>query len=308
MISIIIPCYNVEETISNTLDSIISQTCTEWEIITVNDGSKDNTLEILKLYKNKLDGKLKIINQENMGVSFARNTGLKNAIGDYVYFLDGDDIIDERLVQKILNENIQSDIFIFSFKEIFKNVKIFKIKACNDLLSSFLIGKSRIHICSTVYNRGFLINNNLLFEENTCYSEDREFIANSLLLANKVTIIDDILYNYIRRETSAMGKKVYDDKRYTSIEACERIFHKLEYTKYRNAALIQLKTTLTLHWKMACKYNCMPMLKNQLREKMDKYLNLRTVFSLSRDALFANISSLLYKKQSLFDKFVNIIP
>lgn len=308
MISIVIPCYNVAETISNTLDSIISQTCTEWEIITVNDGSKDNTLEILKFYKNKLDAKLKIINQENKGVSFARNIGLKNAIGDYVYFLDGDDIIDVGLVQKIKDENIKSDIYIFGFREISNNVRTYKIKEYCDMLSNFLSGKSHIHICSAIYNRHFLTKYNILFDENTFYSEDREFIANALLSASKITIIKDVLFNYVRRETSAMGKKVYDDKRYTSIDACERIFNKLEYTQYHNAALIQLKTTLILHWKMACKYNCTPMLKDRLRKKMDKYLNKKTDFSLSRDALFANMSSLLYKKRSLFDKFINILP
>lgn len=92
-VSIVIPVYNVELYLREALDSVINQTLKEIEIIVVNDGSTDNSLEIIKEYEKK-DNRIKIINQENQGLSGARNSGLKIAKGEYIYFMDSDDYID----------------------------------------------------------------------------------------------------------------------------------------------------------------------------------------------------------------------
>ncbi len=91
-ISVIIPCYNVEKYVGQCLDSVINQTFADFEIICVNDGSTDNTLSILQDYVAK-DSRMKVITQENQGLSCARNNGLKEAKGNYIYFLDSDDEI-----------------------------------------------------------------------------------------------------------------------------------------------------------------------------------------------------------------------
>lgn len=112
-VSIVIPVYNVELYLREALDSVINQTLKEIEIIVVNDGSTDNSLEIIKEYEKK-DNRIKIINQENQGLSGARNSGLKIAKGEYIYFMDSDDYIEldtlELCYKKSKDENLD---FIF---------------------------------------------------------------------------------------------------------------------------------------------------------------------------------------------------
>lgn len=95
MISVVIPLYNKEKSITTTLQSVIDQTYTDWELIVVNDGSTDNSLAVVKNFVAKLpitNHKFQILEQPNGGVSVARNTGLLVAQGEYIAFLDGDDI------------------------------------------------------------------------------------------------------------------------------------------------------------------------------------------------------------------------
>ena len=92
-ISVIIPVYNVEDYLEECLDSIINQTFKDLEIICINDGSQDNSLNILEEYAEK-DNRIKIITTKNQGLSAARNRGLENITGDYVYFIDSDDYLE----------------------------------------------------------------------------------------------------------------------------------------------------------------------------------------------------------------------
>lgn len=98
-ISIIIPCYNAEKYIAECLDSVLSQTFKDFEIICVDDGSADNNATILAKYEKK-DKRIKIITQKNRGVICARNDGVKQSQGEFLYFLDSDDIIDKTLLEK----------------------------------------------------------------------------------------------------------------------------------------------------------------------------------------------------------------
>ena len=97
-ISVILPIYNVEKYLRRCLDSVLNQTFTDFEAICVNDGSPDKSLHILEEYAAK-DSRIKIVTQENQGLSMARNNGLKVAKGDYIYFLDSDDAIHPKLLE-----------------------------------------------------------------------------------------------------------------------------------------------------------------------------------------------------------------
>lgn len=101
-VSVIIPIYNTEDYLKECLDSVISQSLTEIEIICVNDGSTDNTASILKAYEKK-DHRISVYTQENQGVSVARNNGMKLATGEYLYFFDSDDILEENVLELIYN-------------------------------------------------------------------------------------------------------------------------------------------------------------------------------------------------------------
>lgn len=100
-ISVIIPCYNQENYISECLESVLSQTYTDYEIIVINDGSKDGSLSIIQKYHKKYPDKIFVINQANQGVVKARNNAIQQAKGEYIYPLDGDDTIEPTCLEKL---------------------------------------------------------------------------------------------------------------------------------------------------------------------------------------------------------------
>lgn len=102
IISVIIPIYNSEKYLKDTLDSVLKQSFTDFEIICIDDGSTDKSGEILAKYADK-DNRIHIIRQKNQGVICARNNAVKHAGGEFIYFLDSDDMIDERLLEKSYN-------------------------------------------------------------------------------------------------------------------------------------------------------------------------------------------------------------
>ncbi|MBR3628081.1 MAG: glycosyltransferase family 2 protein [Elusimicrobia bacterium] len=110
-ISVIVPTYNVEKYLSQCLDSILNQTFKDFECICINDGSTDNSLSILQKYASK-DNRIKIINQENKGLSGARNAALKIVTGKYITFVDSDDFVSSDYLEKLINlaEKENSDI------------------------------------------------------------------------------------------------------------------------------------------------------------------------------------------------------
>ena len=115
-ISIIIPVYNVEQYIKNCLESVINQTYDNWEIILIDDGSTDNSKAIYENIAIKND-KIKIFKQTNKGVSAARNLGIEKAQGDYIVFLDADDWIEKKFLERMLEviENEDADIVQCNF-------------------------------------------------------------------------------------------------------------------------------------------------------------------------------------------------
>ena len=125
LISIIVPCYNIEKYISKTLESVRNQTFQNFEIILIDDGSKDNTGKILDDY-NKKDKRIKVIHKINEGVSQARNIGIENAVGEYIYFLDGDDLIEKNLLERAneVFKNNKVEIFSFGFNMVYENEEI----------------------------------------------------------------------------------------------------------------------------------------------------------------------------------------
>lgn len=101
-VSIIIPCYNSEKFIQKTIHSVINQKYTNWECIIINDGSQDNT-EFIAKKAIQDDSRLSIISQKNSGLSVSRNIGINNANGDFIYFLDADDLLNENSIQNLVN-------------------------------------------------------------------------------------------------------------------------------------------------------------------------------------------------------------
>lgn len=120
MISIIVPVYNVEKFLPQCLDSLVNQTYQDIEIICVNDGSTDGSLEILQKYAGK-DERIKIISRENRGVSESRNEGIEHASGEWLMFVDSDDWMETDCCQRVLDVSQDTDLVLFSYVRKFKN-------------------------------------------------------------------------------------------------------------------------------------------------------------------------------------------
>lgn len=234
LLSIIIPAYNAAEQIGRCLGSILNsmKQCTQnysVEVIVVNDGSLDNTVEKVNTYINDFDGKLSLINKENGGVSSARNCGIQNAHGKYLYFMDSDDEISihffEVLLSRIVRE--ESDVYIFGFTIVDDNKRIIYLpNDSDDLLNKFLLGKKKIAIWSIVCISDLF--KTIRFDEQTYYAEDIEVISRILVVAKKIEVINEALYvYYMDNPTSAMHKKI-SVKNLSSIAAHQRIYFFLE--------------------------------------------------------------------------------
>lgn len=213
LISVIIPIYNGEKYIENCLNSIINQSYTNLEIIVLNDGSTDNTLEILNEFKKK-DKRIKVIDKKNTGVSHTRNVGISTAIGKYLTFIDIDDWVEkdfiEELHKSIVRENVEvvrcNYFFVKNNKKQVRELN--KLEYCkydekniNTPISNFLLSLEG----NENYVMLLMIKNDkekILFNENLTYMEDVVFYFD--LLSNKKSIyfINKALYNYRSNQES----------------------------------------------------------------------------------------------------------
>lgn len=210
--SIIIPVYNVEKYIDGCLKSVMNQTYKDYEVIVVNDGTKDNSMDIVKNYD------VKVIEQKNQGLSAARNTGVKNAKGEYLIFLDSDDSWNENLLEEI-SKSLKNnpDVVRFQIQETYEDsdeVKPYKEQAFK--------GKNGVEAFETISNFHFIENawcyairreyykkNKFLFKVGTIH-EDYGLTPLIIIKANKVNSIDYVGYNYLQRQGSIMSTTAYE--------------------------------------------------------------------------------------------------
>lgn len=247
LLSIIIPCFNSERFISKTLDMLISQGLNDCEIIIVNDGSTDKTSQIIHSYDSKILN-LKIIDKKNEGVSVARNIGIENAKGKYIYFLDSDDTLTDGTLdfyKTLLNSNSKKNIFGFGYKSInIGTIKKYSYKRFDNknisnplLFKLFLSKRLNFHICSLIYKKEFLVDNSIFFRPNLKIGEDLEFIIKSLQNTTELFYVSRICYVYLIRSDSALQRdKIYT---HTSLESLKNLSNILlplldneEYKKY----------------------------------------------------------------------------
>jgi len=224
-VSVIVPVYNVEEYLVKCLDSLVKQTLKDIEIICINDGSTDNSLEILKAYS-KNDSRIIIIDKENEGQGIARNLGISTASGEYIGFVDPDDWVDYDMYEKMYNqaESLSSDIVICDFikyedgsgkawKHDFFWEAISNHEYANmDVPTGVVLDREVIYKsllvspCYTVnkiYKSEFLKENNIEFSPARCF-EDCVFIIKSMILASNISYINEYFYKYRLRKNSTL--------------------------------------------------------------------------------------------------------
>ena len=219
-VSIIIPVYNVEKYLGKCLDSCLSQNLrgNEYEIIVVNDGSPDNCHKIIEDYEIKYSNII-VINKPNGGLSSARNAGLKVAKGEYVWFVDSDDWIEENMSETLrtIQSLPEADVYCFDtntvdengefVKKITRTLKPFSSYSGMEMYNSFSYPFSAVQF--NFWKRTFLIENNLWFKEGALY-DDWQFILRAYALMNKCVYLGIVMYNYrIRTNTISTCKKTF---------------------------------------------------------------------------------------------------
>ena len=240
--SIIIPVYNVEKYIKKCLDSVFNQTFKDYEVIVVNDGSKDNSIDVVKKYD------VKLINQENMGLSAARNTGVEQATGEYILFLDSDDYIDKDLLEE-LNKSIEEnnpDLVRFQIREVYENSE--QLKDYNEESFTNKSGVeafeiiSRYHFVENAWcyaiKRSYYEKEKFSFKKGTIH-EDFGLTPLVIIKANTVNSISYIGYNYLQRTGSIMNN---DDYEKTKKKVNDMYNHYLYLIEEINKTTIDSKT------------------------------------------------------------------
>lgn len=217
-LSIIIPLYNVEQYIGNCVESIANQTFADYEAIFVDDGCTDGSAIIVEELATKKGVPFKLIHQSNQGLSAARNTGLKEASGKYIMFLDSDDWIEPNALSTLAKNINGEDLICFSGRRYFEDSDCFEEP---DLLErkeyktgweyyseNALNHRNFSFVCVVLraYRRQYLLDNNLLFESGIKH-EDNLFTPLACFCAQKVKVIPTVLYNYRIRGNSIMTSK-----------------------------------------------------------------------------------------------------
>lgn len=238
LVSIIIPVYNAGEFLEETLDSILSQSYKNIEVICVDDGSTDNSLRILEEYSDS-DNRVKIIKQKNMYAGVARNNGIIESKGDYLYFMDSDDFIEKDLilhaVEKALENN--SDIVLFdgnAFNNLTKKNDVRHYLHTNQLNGFYninihnspnLLIATNPATWTKLFKRELITNNNLFFSS-TINSNDFYFTKMALLLAENISVVDEKLYNYRINLTQNLQSNI-EKTEFSVIKVAEELFKEL---------------------------------------------------------------------------------
>lgn len=271
-ISVIIPIYNAEEYLKECLDSVINQTLKDIEIICIDDGSTDNSLQILNEYA-KNDTRIKVFKQKNKGAGFERNFALNKANGDFIAFMDSDDKYPNYETLSLLyNKAISNQSLIcggefsyfmapdnvpFQEENIWnqEDVKYDGYKLKEEKITNYTDYQFDYGFHRFIYNREFLIKNNIFFPDYK-YFEDPPFLVNAMIMAKNFYAINQITYAYriCHNHTKWNTKKTED--------LLTGILRNMEYAHKNNLSKLNEYSLTRL---------------NQYYPKVEKYINLKSI-------------------------------
>ncbi len=224
-ISVIIPCYNAQNRLADCFKSLENQTYKNFEVIFVNDGSTDKTLDVIKEFCKKGENRF-FVDKKNGGVSSARNAGLAKTNGKFVYFADDDDLLAPNLMEVLNEQKGKADCLVFGSVWVKENFKYEKIKVKQGKKKQMESDKDKImsllysgNLGYTLWNKMFkmdiikqVANFPRVMNEKSSYGEDIEFNTKYLEKADNILIIDDKLYYYKRRKGSGVRSKFNENK------------------------------------------------------------------------------------------------
>ena len=230
-VSIIVPVYNVEEYLDKCLNSLVNQTLKDIEIIVVNDGTKDNSQDIIDKYVSNYPKLVKSYIKENGGLSSARNYGLKFASGEYIAFVDSDDYVEldmyEKMYNKAKKENL--DIVVCDTINFYDDRMVYlksNLNYSNDVIKNYIISPPMAPI--RLYKRNIF--NNQEFEEGIYY-EDLNFTPSLVNITKNIGFIDNTYYYYRQRNDSIMHQTKFNSKLLDVFKVLDNNYKKL-YKEY----------------------------------------------------------------------------
>ena len=270
-VSIIVPVYNSEKYLEKCIKSLTHQTEKDIEIILVNDGSNDNSEKIIKKYKDK---RIKYISKNNEGIGKTRNTGIKEAKGEYLMFIDSDDYVDTKCV-KVMYEaakNNKSDLVISNFYKDY-NGKLEKISIPSFESSSLkknpnILNYVNMGPCNKLFKRTLL--KNIRFDEENKY-EDVLFVCKSLINAKKIVHIDDYLSYYVihsNSETTTRDKKIFD-----ILEVNKKLYKICKNESYLKTNFINLTVSILTDYAAQTRYIKDKSIRHTFIKRVFKFLN-----------------------------------
>ena len=255
LISIIVPVYNVETYLPKCIDSILSQTYKNIEVILVNDGSTDDSLSICRAYADKYDN-IKLVDKPNGGLSSARNAGLQIAQGEYIGYVDSDDWIEPDMFSKLLNASLMNDADI-SICGVFRDYSDKSIpqkspfgvfnreEALEKLLANYQL---QDYAVNKLYKKDLW--NDIRYPEGKFF-EDILTTYKTFKLSNRIAIIDDCLYHYVQREGS-IARGTLNPRQFQMLEAIDTIKRDNDITdRYEEVLKVrEAKVIYTLLWNL----------------------------------------------------------
>lgn len=245
-LSIIVPVYNVSSYLRDGLDSLIKQDVQDIEIICINDGSTDKSLDILNEYALR-EKRIKVYSQKNGGVSAARNAGIEKAQGKYIAFFDPDDKVKVSMYSQLLSiaEKENDDIVFCSYEDNINNIKKIEPFTKNKTVDPYELVKNKTNLHSGnnfcfswrfLFRLDLLNNNKLRFNINILLGEDALFNLEALFLAKRIYYLDMSLYEYCISNPNSLMKTKYkpylEDGLNLQIEEKKRLIKKYKVDKY----------------------------------------------------------------------------
>lgn len=263
LISIIIPVYNAQKTIVKCLDSILRQTYKSLEILVIDDGSTDNTFEICSQYS-VIDKRFHIIKIKNHGVSFARNLGLSKSNGNYICFIDSDDVIHpqffELLYRNIIKKNVDMVSCNYQLINSYENIEL-KNKFDNDIIEiikgdemiKLLFDKSKGFVWNKIYKKSIIDSKKIGFKENVSMCEDLLFNYMYLSHCNSVIHISNPLYYYYQSSNS-ISNNIKNQKWFSCLEVYYLLYNnRFKYIQEVNDLILINFIYIIYETKFRCK-------------------------------------------------------
>ena len=274
-LSIIVPVYNVEAYLDKCLDSLVNQTMKDYEIIIVNDGSTDNSEDIIFKYKEKYEDLIKYISIPNNGVGNARNVGITLAKGEYITFLDSDDYVDINAYKTLYEKIIDGYDMVMSGYYIVRNNKLIK-KSCKEIeFEDSIINKPEMiydtlpYCWAYMYKKELIESNNIKFSDHKIF-EDLLFTYKCIKCAKKIGKVNAPLIYYVDRSDSVTFK--FTNKFFSIFEVIDELdkYYDNCIDKKYITFLALRHTFIRFNTKVSIKDN---KIKKEFIDKTFKYLN-----------------------------------